>query len=69
MSAPARIAWPAIMAAGLGALRLAPEVFWSMTPVEFAAALEGAGLVRRPAAPSRSAVLELMARFPDVTEG
>ncbi|MDT8344328.1 MAG: phage tail assembly chaperone [Thermohalobaculum sp.] len=66
---PARVEWPALMAAGLGMLRLAPDVFWSMTPVEFAAALEGAGLVRRAAAPSRRAVLELMARFPDRTEG
>jgi uncharacterized phage protein (TIGR02216 family) len=30
------------MRAGLGVLRLSPEVLWLMTPREFAAALEGA---------------------------
>jgi uncharacterized phage protein (TIGR02216 family) len=60
-----RIDWPRLMAAGLGALRLAPDVFWTMTPVELAAALEGAGLTRRAAAPSRQAVMEMMARYPD----
>jgi len=63
-----RVDWRALMAVGLGALRLAPDVFWAMTPVELAAALEGAGLVRRPSAPSRRTVLDLMARFPDTTE-
>ena len=29
------------MAAGLGVLRLAPHVFWAMTPREFDAALRG----------------------------
>lgn len=33
------------MRLGLGVLRLAPETFWSMTPVELQRALEGAGVV------------------------
>ena len=31
--------WPSLMSLGLGHLRLTPEVFWSMTPTEFRAAL------------------------------
>jgi uncharacterized phage protein (TIGR02216 family) len=31
--------WPALMAIGLGQMRLSPAVFWSMTPREFTAAL------------------------------
>ena len=33
--------WPGLMRLGLGALRLPPEAFWSMTPGEFRLALEG----------------------------
>ena len=41
---PDRIDWPGFMRLGLGALRLPPEHFWSMTPAELCLALEGAGL-------------------------
>lgn len=59
-----RTDWAALMRLGLGALRLPPEVFWAMTPVEFRRALEGAGLAS--AAPlGRSGLDALMARFPD----
>jgi uncharacterized phage protein (TIGR02216 family) len=51
------------MAAGLGALRLAPSAFWAMTPRELAAAL-GAGLAS-PSAPGRGDLAALMRRFPD----
>lgn len=62
-----RIDWPALMRAGLGALRLAPESFWAMTPREFLLALEGAGLAGRADAPLRRAGLErLMAACPDL---
>ncbi|MEO0820013.1 MAG: rcc01693 family protein [Pseudomonadota bacterium] len=62
----ARIDWAVLMRLGLGVLRLAPEVFWAMTPVEFERALEGAGLrLVKGAAPDRAALGVLMARFPD----
>ncbi|MEM7499093.1 MAG: phage tail assembly chaperone [Pseudomonadota bacterium] len=61
-----RIGWDDLMRLGLGALRLAPEVFWSMTPVELERALEGAGLGRfGRSGPSRAGLLALMERFPD----
>lgn len=59
--------WPGLMRLGLGGLRLAPDVFWAMTPAELRLALEGAGLVPvRGTGPMRSERLaELMAAFPD----
>lgn len=58
--------WPALMRLGLGALRLPPDVFWSMTPAELRLALEGAGLVAEPGqALDRDALDTLMAAFPD----
>lgn len=71
MSAPVAFPWSRLMAAGLGLLRLSPDVFWAMTPRELMAALEGAGLTTAPAAApggplSRSELEGLMARFPDL---
>lgn len=61
-----RIGWDDLMRLGLGALRLPPDVFWAMTPVELERALEGAGLGRfGRGAPSRAGLLALMERFPD----
>ncbi len=58
--------WPGLMRAGLGALRLPPEVFWAMTPVEFLRALEGAGLLTAPTgALTRADLAALMAAYPD----
>lgn len=60
--------WPALMRLGLGALRLPPEAFWSMTPGEFRRALEGAGLVPfggGARSMDRGRLAELMAAFPD----
>lgn len=59
--------WPGLMRLGLGALRLAPEAFWSMTPGELRLALEGAGVLPVGGAPpmGRSRLAELMAAFPD----
>ncbi len=53
------------MAAGLGALGLAPAAFWAMTPKELAAAIRGRfGGV--PATPlSRADLAAMMGRFPD----
>ncbi len=58
------------MRIGLGVLRLAPCHFWSMTPVEFRAALEGWRDTRGEYAnavppPRREELEEMMARFPD----
>lgn len=55
------------MAAGLGVLRFAPEVFWAMTPRELEAALEGrfGGAEQKMSAPSRHDLDGLMQRFPD----
>jgi uncharacterized phage protein (TIGR02216 family) len=52
------------MAFGFGVLRLSPAAFWSMTPRELAAAADGV-YGRRPGAPSRRTLDELMHAFPD----
>jgi uncharacterized phage protein (TIGR02216 family) len=52
------------MGFGLGALRLAPDAFWRMTPRELAAAMEG--VFGSPAAPiDLASFAALRARFPD----
>lgn len=56
------------MGIGLGALGLAPSVFWAMTPREFAAAVRGrtgTSAVARPL--GRARFDALMARYPDGT--
>ncbi len=54
------------MAAGLGVLGLAPNVFWAMTPREFDAALRGRlGGARDGGALSRADLAALMQQFPD----
>ncbi len=66
------LAWTELMRLGLGALRLPPEVFWTMTPVELQRALEGAGILAIGGAGSwmeRAALEGLMARFPDKDRG
>ena len=61
--------WPELMRAGLGMLRLPPEVFWSMTPGELRHALEGAGLLRPEGARMTRARLDrLMAAHPDLPQ-
>jgi uncharacterized phage protein (TIGR02216 family) len=52
------------MAFGFGVLRLSPHAFWSMTPRELAAAMDGAFGARR-SAPSRAVLEELMRSYPD----
>lgn len=54
------------MAIGLGLLRLSPDTFWAMTPIEFERALS----VLRPGrtAPlGRAGLAALMRAFPDKT--
>lgn len=54
------------MRAGFGLLRLAPAVLWSMTPREFAAAIEGAlGPSTTTEILDRRSLDTLIARFPD----
>ncbi len=67
-SGPERLDWSGLLRLGLGALRLPPDQFWSMTPLELCHALEGAGL-RSVAglALNRSALDRLMAAHPDRT--
>lgn len=56
--------WDAVMAFGLGRLRLSPADFWAMTPRELAAAADGVfGTRAEPL--GRSGLKALMARFPD----
>jgi len=62
------LAWVELMQLGLGTLRLSPEVFWAMTPVELRRALEGAGILAAGGGASwmeRATLEGLMARFPD----
>jgi len=66
------LAWTELMQLGLGALRLPPEVFWAMTPVELQRALEGAGILLaadRSSWMERATLERLMARFPDKDKG
>jgi len=54
------------MGAGLGTLRLAPSVFWAMTPRELDAALRGAlGLAWQGGSMTRADLSALMAAYPD----
>ena len=57
-----RIDWPGLMRLGLGALRLSPEVFWTMTPRELAATI-GASSVAAPM--TRDRLQSLARQFPD----
>ncbi len=60
--------WTEAMGFGFGVLRLAPDVFWRMTPRELAQAIHA---VRGPiAAPiDRGSLDQLMIRFPDRQAG
>nr|WP_137390298.1 rcc01693 family protein [Rhodoligotrophos defluvii] len=58
--------WRRLMALGLGVLKLHPASFWSMTPRELGAALEGAGVLPRGAdALDRATLDRLIQRYPD----
>ena len=61
-----RIDWPGLVRAGLGQLRLSPDVFWRLTPVELQIML-GA---ENAAPPLTRARLELLAAaYPDAAKG
>lgn len=56
--------WKQAIGFGLGVLRLSPDAFWRMTPRELACAIEVvSGPMPQPL--DRTAMAELMARFPD----
>lgn len=52
------------MAVGFGLLRLSPQVFWQMTPREFAHAARWLSPTRS-LPPDRTALRDLMQQFPD----
>lgn len=58
-------AWNEVIGFGLGILRLSPDAFWRLTPRELALAIEA--VIGKLCAPlERSALAELMQRFPDL---
>jgi uncharacterized phage protein (TIGR02216 family) len=61
-----RIAWPRLMRLGLVHLRIAPDVFWNLTPAEL---MLMAGVGEPAAALTRAGLDELLARFPDSRAG
>jgi uncharacterized phage protein (TIGR02216 family) len=61
---PQPFPWAAAMRFGLGCLRLPPDQFWSMTPLELAAATEGFNGIGPQALPLDS-LQRLMIQFPD----
>lgn len=54
--------WPGLMRAGLFELRLTPEVFWRLTPIELRIML---GADRAAPVLTRARLDELAAQFPD----
>ncbi len=54
-----------MIAAGLGHLKLAPAVFWALTPKELAAALGGMAGDAAMGLPTRSEFERLMGQYPD----
>lgn len=57
-----KIAWPEMIRAGLGRLRLQPEEFWALTPAELMVML-GQGGGEAPMGQSRLA--DLLRAYPD----
>ncbi|NEY89293.1 rcc01693 family protein [Tabrizicola oligotrophica] len=60
------IDWPGLMRAGLGQLRLTPEQFWRLSPVELRIML-GAEAAAPPL--TRARLDELRAAYPDQGKG
>lgn len=55
------------MAVGFGLLRLSPDAFWAMTPIEFGHAVRARSPARGPA-PLRADLVALMRAFPDILD-
>jgi uncharacterized phage protein (TIGR02216 family) len=66
MSGGGQFDWGALMAAGIGRLRLSPARFWSLTPHELRLMLGANG---GPAPLDRAALEVLAMRFPDNRDG
>lgn len=62
---PRRIDWPGLMRLGLHRLRLAPDIFWRLTPLELRIML-GAETAAAPM--TRSRLDELAAAYPDTSK-
>ncbi|KIN77426.1 rcc01693 family protein [Sulfitobacter mediterraneus] len=60
------VAWPALLRAGLHELRLAPDVFWNLTPAELQVML-GKAAPRQPM--TRDGLDALMDAYPDQAKG
>ena len=60
------IDWAGLMRAGLLGLRLTPEVFWRLSPIELRIML---GAENASAPVTRTRLEELAAAFPDVGKG
>lgn len=60
------IDWPGLMRAGLGQLRLTPDQFWRLTPVELRMLL---GIEAAQPPLTRARLEELAAAFPDLEKG
>ncbi|WP_334312311.1 rcc01693 family protein [Cognatishimia sp. SS12] len=58
--------WAGLMRVGLGGLRLTPDQFWALTPAELALML---GEPEGGQAMDRAALNDLIAAYPDATEG
>ncbi len=63
--APRRIDWPGLMRLGLHRLRLSPQDFWRLTPLELRIML-GAETAAAPM--TRSRLDELAAAYPDTSK-
>lgn len=60
-----KVAWPELMRAGIGQMRLRPEVFWALTPAELMVML-GHGAPGRDGGPmGRARLSDLLRRYPD----
>ena len=57
-----RFDWPALIRCGLGGLRLAPDVFWALTPAELQMMI---GPAQSAGPLSRERLEHLMQTFPD----
>ncbi len=64
-----QIDWAGLVRLGLGAMRLAPDVFWAMSPAELRLALEGAGFLAPDSQlpMDQNSLAQLMAAYPDQT--
>lgn len=58
--------WPGLLQVGLGVLKLHPDQFWALTPLELKLML---GDQRAPSAMGRTGLLNLMAQYPDAAPG